>query len=136
MPLTSIPTLDIPDGRAALARMFIELELAFDVSTYPPGKRVGKPNPERTRIAVAVMLGHAEGHPMNASELATLLKMPRTSVLRRLKPLIARGLIKRSGDRYVLTARHARRAPNLDKFELILSKAFKVLGPLLSKSDR
>jgi len=134
--MTKIPTLAIPEGRRALARMYLDLTLAFDASTYSPGHPTHDTNANQTLVAVAVMLGHAEGRAMTAQELATALNMPRTSVLRRLDALIERGFIERIDDRYYLSRKRAPKVPNLDTFELILVKAFKALDPILSRMDK
>lgn len=134
MPKT-IP-LAIPEGRAALARMYIDLTLAFNATTVPVGDPPGETDANQALVAVAVMLGHAEGHPMNASQIAKCLQMPRTSILRRLEALIAGGLINRVNTRYYLAPKRAKQVPHRDRFELILSKAIAVLDPILSKTDR
>jgi response regulator of citrate/malate metabolism len=133
--MTKTPTLAIPDGRRALAQMYLDLTLAFDLSTYPPGQPARETNANQTLVAVAVMLGHAEGRPMTAQELASRLNMPRTSVLRRLNGLMARGLITRIQDRYYLSIKRAPHVPHLDRFELILNQGFAALAPILSKTD-
>jgi DNA-binding transcriptional ArsR family regulator len=135
MPDALIP-LAIPEARRALAEMFVDLALAFHATTVLPDQRPGEIDANESLVAVAVMLGHAEGHAMNASEIAARLTMPRTSVLRRLDALVETGLIKRIESRYYLDPRRARRVPHHDRFELILSKAFAVLGPHLSKLDK
>ncbi|MBT1509471.1 helix-turn-helix domain-containing protein [Bradyrhizobium sp. SRL28] len=127
--------LAIPDGRRALAQMYIDLTMAFHASIYPPGKVPSEPDCHLTLVAVAVMLGHAEGHPMNATEVASRVQMPRSSVLTRLNALIGYGLVERIEDRFYIERDHAANVPHRDQFELILSQAFAVLGPLLSKSD-
>lgn len=132
---TAIP-LAIPEVRRALARMFIELTLAFHASIFPPGEAPSEPDADLVLVGVAVMLGHAEGQPMTATQIASCLHMPRTSVLTRLNVLIERGLIHRIKIKYYLEPDRAARVPHLDRFELILSKAFAVLGPFLSKTDR
>jgi hypothetical protein len=132
-------TLPIPiaisEERAALARMYIELTLAFHASIFPLDQEPSELDADLALVAVAVMLGHAEGHPMNASEIASCLHTPRTSVLRRLDALVASGLILRIEDKYYLEPARAADVPHRDKFELILSRAFAVLGPHLSKMD-
>ena len=127
--------LAIPVERAALARMYIDLTLAFHASAYAPGAAPSEADANLALVGVAVMLGHAEGRPMNASQLASLTNMPRTSILRRLDALIASGLVVRVGSRYAVEPGHATGVPHRDAFELILSKAFAVLGPHLSKMD-
>lgn len=121
--------------RSALARMYIDLTLAFHATILPVDAAPSEPDANLTLVAVTVMLGHAEGHPMTASQIASHLNMPRTSVLRRLDALIAHGLIQRIEDKHYLEPVRAADVPNRDRFELILSKGFAVLGPYLSKTD-
>jgi len=128
--------ISIPEERAALARMYIDLTLAFHASIYPPGQAPSEHDCHLTLVAVAVMLGHAEGHPMNASEIARLIQMPPSTILKRLNALIKHGLIQRIADKYYLEPYRALHVPLLDRFKLILSKAFAVLGPILSESDK
>ena len=135
MPVELPIPLAMPEERCALARMYIELTLAFHAITFPPDQTPTETDANLALVAVAVMLGHAEGHPMTSSEIASCVHMPRSSVLTRLNVLIAHGLIQRIGDRYYLEAVHAEEVPHLDRFELILSKGFAVLGPYLSKTD-
>jgi DNA-binding transcriptional ArsR family regulator len=134
MPETIIP-LAIPEGRRALAEMFIDLALAFRGTMVPLNQPPGEIDGNLTLVLVAVLLGHAEGHPMNASEVAARLQMPRTSVLRRLEALTKAGLVERIEGRYYLEHVRARDVPHRDKFDLILSRGFAVLGPILSKLD-
>lgn len=130
-PITLPIPIVIPEGRAALARMYIDLTLAFHASIYPLGQVPNEHDCHLTLVAVAVMLGHAEGHPMNASEIARLVQMPASTVLKRLNALIKHGTIQRIEDKYYLEPDRALHVPHLDQFELILSKAFAVIGPLL-----
>jgi biotin operon repressor len=134
-PSRTIP-LAIPAGRRALAQLYIDLTLAFHATTVPVGETPGETDANQALVAVAVMLGHAEGNAMNATQLASCLHMPRTSILRRLEALIERGLIKRVKTRYYLAPKPAQRVPHRDRFELILSRAIAVLGPRLSKTDK
>jgi hypothetical protein len=138
MPPSATPPipLAIPEGRRALAEMYLDLTLAFHASTVALGEKPGETDANQAAVAVAVMLGHAQGHPMNASQLATRLKMPRTTVMDRLDKLIEIGLIQRIKTRYYLDPVRARDVPYLDDFNLILTRGFAALGPLLSKSDR
>jgi IclR helix-turn-helix domain len=125
----------IPAERHALARMFVELTLAFHATIFPLDQTPGEPDANLALVAVAVMLGHAEGRPMNASQIAAYVQMPRTSVLRRLDALLAHGLIKRIKGKYYLEPARAKDVPHREKFDLILLKGFAVLGPYLSKMD-
>jgi hypothetical protein len=128
--------LAISEGRKALARMFIELTLAFHATIYPLGEEPDDLDADLALVGVAVMLGHAEGRAMTGSEIEALLHMPHSTTLRRLRILMERGLIKRIGDRYYLEPERAKHVPHRDRFELILSKAFTVLGPILSEMDK
>jgi hypothetical protein len=101
----------------------------------PPGDEPGEIDANLALVAVAAMLGHAEGHPMNVSQIATRLRMPRTSALRRLNVLVDSGLLVRINGSYELDPHRARRVPHRDKFELILSRGFEVLGPHLTDLD-
>ena len=133
--MPSSPQMTIPAERRALAEMFVDLTLAFHGTTVPPDQPPGETDANQALVAVAVMLGHAGGLPMNASQIAARIRMPRTSVLRRLDALIEGGLIERADGRYYLSRERAQAVPHRDQFELILSKGFKGLGPLLSKMD-
>jgi hypothetical protein len=128
-------TLAIPEARRALATMFIDLCLAFHVTTVPPGGEPGEIDANLALVAVAAMLGHAEGHPMTVSQIAARLRMPRTSALRRLNALVDSGLLVRIDGSYELDPHRAHQVPHRDKFELILSRGFEVLGPHLSDLD-
>ncbi|MET4628459.1 DNA-binding transcriptional ArsR family regulator [Bradyrhizobium sp. I1.8.5] len=130
----SIP-LRLSKARRALAEMFVDLCLAFYATTVPLDQPPSETDANIALVAVAAMLGHAEGRPMNASEIAARLNMPRTSVMRRLNVLVKRGLLKRIAGRYFLEPYRAERVPHLDKFTLILSKGFAEIAPVLSKMD-
>jgi len=124
------------EGRFAMSRMYIDFTLAIHTSIYPPGKVPKDPDCHLTMLAAAVMEGHAEGRPRTASQLAKRVNMPNTSVLKRLNRLIAHGLIVRIGRKYYLEPERARLVPHRDRFELVLSQGFDILGPLLSKLDK
>ena len=119
--------------RLALARMYIDLSLAFRATIH--NNKPAEPDANLTLVAVAVMKGHASGHPMTASGIAARLHMPRISTRTRLQKLVESGLIVRIGDRYYLEPKRAKRVPHRDKFELILTQAIEVLGPYLSNLD-
>lgn len=125
----------IPTARRAVARLFIDLALAFHATTLPLGKPADETDANQALVAVAVMLGHAEGRPMNASQIAACVRMPRTSVLRRLDALVASGLVERTKGTYVLAPHRAMHVPHRKTFDAILSQAFAALGPGLSKMD-
>ena len=136
---TPTPVVAVAAARAALARMFIELARAFHTSTFPLDQEPTEIDADLVLVAVAVLLGHSEGNPMTARCIENLLHMPHSTTLSRLNALVGRGIIvKRANNRYLLDPDRAARVPYLDAFNLILSRAFAVLGPhldLMSKTD-
>lgn len=125
----------MPAERRAVARMFVELTVAFNATIFPLDQLPSELDANLALVAVAVMLGHADGRPMTASQIASYVQMPRTSVLRRLDALLAHGLIRRIKRKYYLEPGRAKDVPHRDRFDLILSEGFAVLGPYLSKMD-
>lgn len=126
--------LAIPVERRAIARMFIDLTLAFYATIFPPDQTPSELDANLAIVAVVVMLGHAEGRPMNASQVASSINVARSTVRDRLTALTSLGLIQRIDGRYYLEPNRAQTVPHLDRFELILSQAYLVLAPYLSKS--
>lgn len=125
--------LALPAERRALARMFLELSVAFYETIFPFDQTPGDPDPNLTVLVVAVMLGHAEGRPMTAGQLAAQVRRSRTTTKRRLDTLIELRVIECINGSYYPEPIRAREVPHRDTFDLILSKAFAVLGPYLSK---
>jgi hypothetical protein len=130
-PATLPIPISIQQGRAALARMYIDLTLAFHANMFPPELVQKEPECNLILVILAVMLGHAEGHPMAASEIARLLQQPARTILKRLNVLKDHDLIQCIKGKYYLESKRALCVPNLDRFELIMSKAFAVIGPIL-----
>lgn len=123
------------EARRALCDMFIDLSLQFHATTVPLDQEPGEIDANLTLVNVCVMLGHAAGKPMNASQIATRLRMPRTTVMRRLAMLEERGAIKKVKTRYFLEPYRAQHVPMRNTFELILWRGYEVLAPVLSKMD-
>ncbi|MEY9235425.1 hypothetical protein ABIF78_007748 [Bradyrhizobium japonicum] len=135
MPRKKLPIpLAIPAERRALARMYIDLSLAFHATMFPPGATPSELDANLAVVAVVVMLGHAEGRPMNTREVASEINVARETARDRLNVLDKLGLIKRIDGRYYLEPIRAQTVPHLDRFTLILSQALLVLGPYLAKS--
>jgi hypothetical protein len=125
-------SLAISKERAALMRMLIELTRAVRDSIDPEISMDG----DLCLVCEAVLLGHAEGRALTATEIANYLDMPRPSVHRRLDRLIELEVIVRSGDVYYLEPDRAKNVPHLKHFIEISQRAFAVLGPYLaSKTD-
>jgi hypothetical protein len=112
--------------------MFIELTVAIHATIFPLDQPPSEPDANLAVVLAAVMRGHADGHPMTASEIASCVRMPRQSVKRRLDVLVERGVIQCIKRKYYLEPRRAKDVPHLDKINLILSEAFAVLCPYLS----
>jgi DNA-binding transcriptional ArsR family regulator len=129
------PKFALPETRAALARMYVELTKAFHATIFPLDQKPSELDANLTAVVVTVMMGQAEGRPMTASEVASELNMPPRSVQRRLDVLVAHGIIQRIERKYYLDPVRAAKVPHRDHFEFILSKAFAVIGAHLSKTD-
>jgi DNA-binding transcriptional regulator LsrR (DeoR family) len=129
------PAFALAEIRAAVARLHLELTVLFHTSLFPLNQTPPKLDANLTAVAVAVMLAHAEGHPMTEAELVASLPMSRSSIQRRLSALIKLGIITRVVDRYYLDPGRARDVPYRDQFELALAKAFAVIGAHLAKTD-
>jgi hypothetical protein len=113
--------------------MFIELNLAFHASISPLDEAPHEPDCDLTLVSVAVMLGHAEGHPMTATEISERIHMPRSSVLTRRADGARPDPAPRGP---VLSRTESRRGGAAPRpVHLILAKAFAVYGPCLSKMD-
>lgn len=135
MPRKTLPiVLAIPAERRALARMFIDLTLAFYATILPPDQTPSELDANLALVAVVVMLGHAEGRPMSASQVASAINVARSTVRDRLNVLTSLGLIQRMDGRYYLEPIRAQAVPHIDRFTLILSQALSVLGPFVAKS--
>lgn len=122
-------------ARQALCELFVDLCLAFHGTTVPLGEKAGETDANLALVGVTVMLGHAEGAPMTATQISKRLQMPRTTVLRRLEILIDRNVLQRIGGQYFVETSRAESVAYRDTFTAILSKAFITLGPRLSKTD-
>src|SRR5262249_23623069 len=68
---------------------------AYAPATEPFGGRL-----ETFFIGICVALGEIEGRPFSITKIATYMRVPRTTVMRRLGRLQRRGLIYRQGRHY------------------------------------
>jgi predicted transcriptional regulator len=59
-------------------------------------------------IGSAVMVGHAENRPMNATKIAQYVGLPRSTVIRKLNEFLRAGVIARHGHVYLLSEERAR----------------------------
>lgn len=59
------------------------------------------------RVAAAVMVGHAEDRPLNASKIAEYTRLPRTTVMRKLVELLGAKIVVRQGHNFLLEPKRA-----------------------------
>jgi CRP-like cAMP-binding protein len=87
--------------RLAIAKLLLELARAFHNKTYkgPGGKPFGA-EIDIIFVGACVAIGDLERRPMNASDIASYIDMPRATVQRKLDQLVRRGIITRVGNKY------------------------------------
>jgi predicted transcriptional regulator len=89
--------------RLALAKAYIGLTRVMVESMF------GK-NPvdhSLLLIGTAIMVGHAENKPMNATKIAHYVGLPRSTVIRKLNEFLRVGVIARHGNVYLLSEERA-----------------------------
>ena len=67
--------------RAAVMRLYIDLTHAIHDCCNDSKREI---DGSAVLVAAAVLLGHATGRPMNATEIAEVVRLPRTTVGREL----------------------------------------------------
>jgi biotin operon repressor len=87
--------------RMVLCRLVIDLLRTLHGSYAPPGEPFGT-RIETFFIAACVAIGDIEGKPFSAAKIAAYMRVPRTTVIRRLNRLQSWGLIDRRGRHYYL----------------------------------
>jgi len=132
VPHDVLPVTPLPYGRerAQVARLFLNLTrtsrnaIAPQMTLYQWGEYVA--------IGCQVLIGHAHGRPLTASQIARFLEMPRGTVLRRLKAMVELGILTRTGTRYQLgsakavTHEHVRE--HLRNLRLVCTELFNLDG--------
>jgi hypothetical protein len=96
------------EERRALSKLLIELS-HVTLHAYKEGhsEKAGYDG-ARLLVAAAVIVGHADNKPMNASKISHYLELPRTTVLRKLDELIAAGAVERyGGSSFILADKRA-----------------------------
>lgn len=79
--------------RALIASAVLDLHRAW-VRTYFDKKAFGS-HADEFLLCMAIIVGQAEGRPMNATKLATLAGLPRPTVMRKLAAFQMRGLVRK-----------------------------------------
>jgi len=89
--------------RLALARAYIALTRVMVDSVF------GKKPVDHSLLLIgcAIMVGHAENRPMNATKIAHYIGLPRSTVIRKLKEFLRAGVIARHGNVYLLSEKRA-----------------------------
>jgi predicted Rossmann fold nucleotide-binding protein DprA/Smf involved in DNA uptake len=86
--------------RVQVARSMLDAMRRFSVGLVPPDRFGADAND--LALFAGLLIGTAEGRPMNATKLAHYVGIPRPSVIRKLDALTRRGLVERTGGGFVL----------------------------------
>jgi predicted transcriptional regulator len=89
--------------RLALAKAYIELTRVMVDSVF--GKNPA--DHSLLLIGTAIMVGHAENKPMNATKIAHYVGLPRSTVIRKLNEFLRIGVIVRQDNVYLLSPERA-----------------------------
>ena len=87
--------------RLVLCRLMIDLMRGVH-TVYAPASEPFGTRLETFFIALCVALGHMDGKPFSVAKIAAYMRVPRSTVIRRLDRLQRWGLIYRQGRRYYL----------------------------------
>jgi predicted transcriptional regulator len=89
--------------RLALAKAYIALTRVMVDSVF------GKKPADHSLLLIgsAIMVGHAENRPMNATKISHYVGLPRSTVIRKLNELSRTGVVARHGNVYLLSEERA-----------------------------
>ena len=123
--------------RLVLCRLMIDMMRnvhgAYAPASEPFGTRL-----ETFYIALCVALGDIDGKPFSVAKIAAYMRVPRTTVIRRLNRLQSWGLIDRQGRRYYMHERMLNSLIGMRSYQQvrrILSKATQELTDLDTLPD-
>jgi DNA-binding IclR family transcriptional regulator len=105
---------------------------------YAPASEPFGPRLETFFVALCVALGDIDGKPFSAAKIAAYMRVPRTTVIRRLNQLQRWGLIDRHGRRYYTHEKTLNSLIGMRSYEQvrrILSKATQELTVLDTLPD-
>jgi predicted transcriptional regulator len=90
--------------RLALASAYIALTRVMVDSVF------GKKPADHSLLLIgsAIMVGHAENRPMNATKISHYVGLPRSTVVRKLNEFARTGVVARHGNVYLLSEERAR----------------------------
>jgi hypothetical protein len=112
--------------RLVLCRLMIDIMQTVHSAYAPAGERFGT-RLETFFIALCVALGDIEGKPLSMAKLTAYMRVPRTTVIRRLDRLQRWGLIHRQGRYYYI------REKTLNSF--IGMRSYQQVRHILSKAS-
>ena len=131
------PVIKNARQRLVLCRLMIDIMRsvhdAYAPASEPFGARV-----ETFFIGLCVAIGDTDGKPFSVAKIAAYMRVPRTTVIRRLDQLQSWGLIDRQGRRYYLhetTLNSANGMRTYQQVRRILSRATKELSILDTLTD-
>ena len=87
--------------RLVLCRLMIDIMRAVHSAYAPAGERFGT-RLETFFIGLCVALGDIEGKPLSMAKITAYMRVPRTTVIRRLDRLQRWGLVERQGRHYYI----------------------------------
>jgi CRP-like cAMP-binding protein len=90
------------DERLVICRLLVSMTKELHASVYGDDCNFGA-HLEALFVGLAVLIGHGERKPMNATKVALYLGMPRPTVLRKLEEFIQLGIIVRRGNYYFIS---------------------------------
>lgn len=90
--------------RLVLAKAYIALTRVMVDSVF------GKQPADHSMLLIgsAIMVGHAENRPMNATKISHYVGLPRSTVVRKLNEFARTGVVARHGNIYLLSEERAR----------------------------
>ena len=106
--------------------------------TYAPASEPFGTRLETFYIALCVALGDVDGKPFSVAKIAAYMRVPRTTVIRRLNRLQSWGLIDRQGRRYYMHEKMLNSLMGMRSYQQvrrILSKATQELTDLDTLPD-
>ena len=123
--------------RLVLCRLMIDVMRTVHGAYAPAGEPFGT-RLETFFIGLCVALGDIDGRPFSVAKIAAYMRVPRTTVMRRLEQLQSWGLIDRQGRHYHLHERTLNSLMGLRSYQQVrhvLSKAVEELTVLDTLPD-
>jgi len=113
-------------NRLHVARLLVELGKLLQESVYGSQANFGS-TIDGLFVSACVLIGHAENRPMSASKIAHYLRMPRTTVLRKLDELEKLNMIERRGTVFVIPAKRSSSSDHIERSVKLIKRYAKIL---------